>query len=636
MADVPGSTFNGCSSLSEISLPKLSSLGASAFAGTGLTEYTVPASVDATSATGLFSGCSKLKKVDLSAASLGAIPDRFFKDCTALAEVVWPQGGVKSIGELAFQNTGLASVDLSGMAGVTLGGGAFRDCASLASVVLPSGVSLVDAGSNGGQFQGCTKLASIDLSNTKLTSLRSNLFDGCTALSSVKLPSTLEAIGNYAFRNCTSLAALTLPDGLKTIGRESFGGCSSLANVALPSSVTDIESGAFNNTPALIKFTLGPNLWLGVPEESWSKDSDDTWSTGAIFTTTPATTIGRPEADFVAKTSWSSVAEVDLSLYGNHYIPPYTFMGLNKLEEVVIPKQVRTVMEGAFMGCTSLRDVYCFSPDISFVISEGQTGDSSLGWTSKTYPSFCAWGMGIAGQPEVKSLSGINFYGLAYSNNKLLEWCEVSDNTFVPFVVLEDFAADEALALFGYEVTGYNNVAVADLVYTGQALEPQIKVTFTDRDGVAPRMLDASDCQSIVYRDAAGNVVDSIVEPGAYTVTVTGDGKSVFGTQTISFKVVDPGASGGQQGDDQQQNQYQQNQQNQQNQQQYGPYQQGAYQQGATAQQAGYATTQAAQQGAALSQTGDGSPTGPLATVAALALGAATAAATAVRRRTRR
>src|SRR5699024_5866950 len=152
-------------------------------------------------------------------------PDRFFKDCTALAEVVWPQGGVKSIGELAFQNTGLASVDLSGMAGVTLGGGAFRDCASLASVVLPSGVSLVDAGSNGGQFQGCTKLASIDLSNTKLTSLRSNLFDGCTALSSVKLPSTLEAIGNYAFRNCTSLAALTLPDGLKTIGRESFGGC---------------------------------------------------------------------------------------------------------------------------------------------------------------------------------------------------------------------------------------------------------------------------------------------------------------------------------------------------------------------------------------------------------------------------
>src|SRR5699024_8193471 len=130
------------------------------------------------------------------------------------------------------------------------------------------------------------------------------LFDGCTALSSVKLPSTLEAIGNYAFRNCTSLAALTLPDGLKTIGRESFGGCSSLANVALPSSVTDIESGAFNNTPALIKFALGPNLWLGVPEESWSKDSDDTWSTGAIFTTTPATTIGRPEADFVAKTSW--------------------------------------------------------------------------------------------------------------------------------------------------------------------------------------------------------------------------------------------------------------------------------------------------------------------------------------------
>ena len=92
-------------------------------------------------------------------------------------------------------------------------------------------------------------------------------------------------------------------------------------------------------------------------------------------------------------------------------------------------------------------------------------------------------------------------------------------------------------------MTGYNTVSVDDLVYTGKELAPQVTVSFTDRQGIAARVLDASDCQSLTYRDASGNVVSSVVNPGTYTVEIVGDGKSVFGSQKATFKVVAPPAA---------------------------------------------------------------------------------------------
>ena len=80
------------------------------------------------------------------------------------------------------------------------------------------------------------------------------------------------------------------------------------------------------------------------------------------------------------------------------------------------------------------------------------------------------------------------------------------------------------------------------MVFTGSALTPQVKASFTDKGSkVSDRILDSS-VANITFRDAGGNTVSEIVAPGTYTAQIIGDGKSVFGTQNIEFKVVDPNA----------------------------------------------------------------------------------------------
>jgi len=131
-------------------------------------------------------------------------------------------------------------------------------------------------------------------------------------------------------------------------------------------------------------------------------------------------------------------------------------------------------------------------------------------------------------------MTGITFYGLAYSQNELIDYAKKSNNTFVPFVVLD--GVDEE-GLFGYKLTNYNTVSIADMKYTGSALTPTITATFSDT-AVAPRELAVGNgLESVTYKDARGQTVDQITGIGTYTATIKGDGNGVLGTKTVSFSV---------------------------------------------------------------------------------------------------
>ena len=47
-------------------------------------------------------------------------------------------------------------------------------------------------------------------------------------ITSVSIPTTVTAIGWFAFADCNSLTAIVVPDSVKTIGYEAFSGCKSL------------------------------------------------------------------------------------------------------------------------------------------------------------------------------------------------------------------------------------------------------------------------------------------------------------------------------------------------------------------------------------------------------------------------
>ena len=235
------STFNGCSSLTEITLP----------AGvTSIGNYA-------------FNGCKLLARVlNLENTKVTKIGNSVFNGCATLAEVSLP-ASLTSIGQYAF-----------------LG------CKSLTSVVNFENTQLTSISSE--LFKGCTSLAEITLP-AGVTSIRNYAFNGCTSLAEITLPASLTSIGDYAFRNCTSLAEITLPASLTSIGDGAFNGCKSLtsvvnfentqltsviygafsgctllAGITLPASLTSIGGGAFNGCSSLqyirIEATTPPTL----------------------------------------------------------------------------------------------------------------------------------------------------------------------------------------------------------------------------------------------------------------------------------------------------------------------------------------------------------------------------------------
>ncbi len=75
-------------------------------------------------------------------------------------------------------------------------------------------------------------------------------------IQSVTIPSSVTAIGSFAFYDCTKLSSITIPDGVTTIKDGTFSACSGLKFVNLGSGVTEIMNSAFYGCYNLKSFTF--------------------------------------------------------------------------------------------------------------------------------------------------------------------------------------------------------------------------------------------------------------------------------------------------------------------------------------------------------------------------------------------
>ena len=277
------STFYGCSSLTEITLPAgVTSIGNHAFNGCKLLARVL--NLENTKVTkignGVFNGCATLAEVSLPASltsigpyafqgcsslirvvnfentQLTSIYDRAFEVCSSLAEITLP-AGVTSIGNYAFNGcTSLAEITLPASL-TSIGDYAFRNCTSLAGITLPASLTSIGDGA----FNGCKSLTSVvNFENTQLTRVIYGAFSGCTLLAGITLPDTLTSIYDRAFEVCSSLTEITLPAGVTSIGNYAFNGCTSLAEITLPASLTSIGDYAFRNCTSLAGITLPDTL----------------------------------------------------------------------------------------------------------------------------------------------------------------------------------------------------------------------------------------------------------------------------------------------------------------------------------------------------------------------------------------
>lgn len=215
---------------------------------------------------------------------------------------------------------------------------AFLGCANLTSVSIPDSVTEI----GGSVFSQCSTLTSVNLPSG-LTAIGSSLFEGCSALESIDIPAGVVSIGDAAFYACNSLKSVDIPAGVVSIGSNAFANCWVLSNVTIPQGVTRIEDYAFYACDGLTETGIHENIT---------------------------------------------------------YIGSHAFECSDGLQQVTLPENVTEVGDYAFYGCTQLTNVTVHNPEMVFgtdafdyfykLTIHGYTGSTAQTYASANGAAFVA------------------------------------------------------------------------------------------------------------------------------------------------------------------------------------------------------------------------------------------------------
>ena len=216
-----------------------------------LTNLTIPSSVTSIGESA-FEYCRGLTSLTIPS-SVTSIGESAFRYCRGLTSLTIPSS-VTSIGESAFEYcSSLTSLTIP--SSVTLiWHYAFRGCSGLTSLTIPSNVTLI----GGSVFSGCSGLTSLTIPSS-VTSIGNNAFHGCSGLTSLTIPSSVTSIGSDAFSGCSSLTNLyyIIDDEFETYlskghpyidvncGIEYYLNDKKITSVVIPSTITALGEYAF-------------------------------------------------------------------------------------------------------------------------------------------------------------------------------------------------------------------------------------------------------------------------------------------------------------------------------------------------------------------------------------------------------
>ncbi len=194
-----------------------------------------------------FYRCDKLTSITLPN-TVTTIGERAFFSCEELASITLPNS-LKTIKKDAFSFCNLTTITLPD-ALTTIGHCAFDYNKKLTSITIPRSATII----GGGAFARCSNLKEIINNSYNFIVEGGILYDRSkqTVISALKsivrgsitLPSTVIAIGDYAFSDC-NITSITFPNSVKTIGRNAFWSCDGLTSITLPNSITTIGNSAF-------------------------------------------------------------------------------------------------------------------------------------------------------------------------------------------------------------------------------------------------------------------------------------------------------------------------------------------------------------------------------------------------------
>jgi len=211
--------FQYCSNLTSVTFPtsSLTTIGSSAFWGSGLTSVAIPNSVTSMSDS-IFVNCTNLASATLPInGTITIVPQGTFVNCTSLTSITIPSNYTTIFND-AFTISGLQTVILNeGLLDIRIQ--AFYGCRYLrGTLTIPNSVTTIRARAfekTGAAPSGSNEFNVVIGSGA--TNLQSHCFYECYAKSFTFIPGNLTTIGPGVFYGCIYLTNLSIANSVTTI-----------------------------------------------------------------------------------------------------------------------------------------------------------------------------------------------------------------------------------------------------------------------------------------------------------------------------------------------------------------------------------------------------------------------------------
>ena len=341
--------FKGCSDLATVTFNSRNAstvIGDYAFAGTKISELTIPETVK-------------------------AIGNHAFDGCKSLTSIVIP-GSVKAIGDYAFYHVPLNKITLNeGLE--TIGEYCFyaSQYTKIKPIYIPSTLTWVGADAfnrNACEYVNISDLTAwcnIDFGNYDSNpASNSYLCLNGERIEDLVIPESVNAIKDYAFYENGALKSVKFPDTLQRIGTGAFRECGGLTTVVIPGNVTYIGHYAFHHYEDLTRLK---NITFAYGAEQIEIDTDAFPAPTSLSCDRPLESLTLDVSSLESLTIGNSVKE----------IPAAKFKGASKLTSLTLGNSLTAIGDEAFSGCTALTEVI-LPPSVETIGASAFAGNSKL------------------------------------------------------------------------------------------------------------------------------------------------------------------------------------------------------------------------------------------------------------------
>ena len=161
----------------------------------------------------------------------------------------------------------------------------------------------------------------------------------------VKIPDTVKAIGDNAFKNNDMIRNIYIPDSVTSIGENAFYDCDQLTSVFIPDSVTSVGSSCFRSCNNLTYAKLPQNMNVVSSNMFYECKKLETVVFGMNVTE-------------IGYDAFYNCSQLKVDLPGNiKKIGEGTFRNCKSLTEITIPKSLTDCRYDIFSGCSNLKTI---------------------------------------------------------------------------------------------------------------------------------------------------------------------------------------------------------------------------------------------------------------------------------------